>query len=70
MQQTGEFDPHGNPERENCEVVVDAVEHAMRTVHLRSQLSNHAREEDHGHPTAPQKHIRNDIRKSANFGVR
>jgi hypothetical protein len=29
MQQAGKFDPHGDPEREDRELVVDVVDHAM-----------------------------------------
>jgi hypothetical protein len=69
MQQAGEFDRIRDPEREDREVVVDVVEHAERSSDLRVELTNHAREKDHGKP-GTQEHIRKDVRKAPKFGIR
>ena len=63
MQETGKFDGHSNVEREEREVVVDVVEHAVRSIDLRGKLTNHGRVEDHGQP-GHQEDLRDNFRKS------
>ena len=48
MQEAGPFNEHGNIKREEREVVVNVVKHAVRGIHLRSELTNHACVQNHG----------------------
>ena len=50
-------------------VVVCVVEHAVRGVDLRVELTNHSREKDHGE-SRTQEHVGEPVRKSPKFGIR
>ena len=47
MHDTGELDNHGNVEGEECEVVVDEVNHVIGSINLGGKLSQDACEDDH-----------------------
>mmetsp|Transcript_45417 Transcript_45417/g.84098 ORF Transcript_45417/g.84098 Transcript_45417/m.84098 type:complete len:460 (+) Transcript_45417:332-1711(+) len=47
VHEAGELNCHGNVEGEHSEVVVDVVKHAVRSIDLRVQLSNHGSHQDH-----------------------
>mmetsp|Transcript_15562 Transcript_15562/g.35631 ORF Transcript_15562/g.35631 Transcript_15562/m.35631 type:complete len:538 (+) Transcript_15562:176-1789(+) len=48
MQETRSFNSHGNPDSESSKVIVQVVKHAVGSIDLGVQLTNHAGEQNHG----------------------
>jgi len=68
MHQPGELDGHACVERDDILPVVDVVKHTEGGIDLRVELSDHAREQDHG-DTRNEEDGCNPFRKVPEFGA-
>ena len=68
VNQSGEFDDHGDAECEVVGPVVEVVKHTVRGVDLRVQLTDHGGEEDHGQTTS-EEDVDKSFRESPKGGV-
>lgn len=68
MDDTSELDSHSSAKSTVVDVVVEVVKHAVGSIDLRVQLTNHGSEENHG-KTADQKDVSDNLGKAPNCGT-